>query len=51
MREHLQAVAVLKTLHPGDYHVTLVATDTFNTFTPLLACMYLEIITFDSPHI
>ncbi|KAF9053069.1 hypothetical protein BJ165DRAFT_1445289 [Panaeolus papilionaceus] len=30
------AVGVLEKLSPGDYHVTVVATDTFNTFTPLL---------------
>jgi hypothetical protein len=38
----LQAVGVLKTLHAVDYHVTLVATDTYNTFTPLLPCTYLQ---------
>ncbi|PPQ74811.1 hypothetical protein CVT24_003681 [Panaeolus cyanescens] len=30
------AMGVLEKLSPGDYHVTVVATDTFNTFTPLL---------------
>ncbi|TFK30097.1 mitochondrial NADH dehydrogenase [Coprinopsis marcescibilis] len=30
------AIGVLKTLHPGDYHVTVVSADTFTTFTPLL---------------
>jgi NADH dehydrogenase len=30
------AVSVLQTIHPGDYHVTVVSADTFTTFTPLL---------------
>ncbi|KAH9079607.1 mitochondrial NADH dehydrogenase [Lactarius deliciosus] len=30
------AVGVLQTIHPGDYHVTIVSPDTFTTFTPLL---------------
>ncbi|KAF7967254.1 hypothetical protein HWV62_35045 [Athelia sp. TMB] len=30
------AVGLLQTLNPGDYHVTVVSTDTFTTFTPLL---------------
>ncbi|KAG2020046.1 mitochondrial NADH dehydrogenase [Coprinopsis cinerea AmutBmut pab1-1] len=30
------AMGVLKTLYPGDYHVTVVSTDTYTTFTPLL---------------
>lgn len=30
------AVGVLDSLHPGDYHVTVVSLETFNTFTPLL---------------
>lgn len=33
-----QAVSVLQTIHPGDYHVTIVSPDTFTTFTPLLPC-------------
>lgn len=33
-----QAVGVLNSLHPGDYHVTVVSTETYNTFTPLLPC-------------
>lgn len=31
-------MGVLQTLHPGDYHVTLVSSDTYTTFTPLLPC-------------
>lgn len=31
-----QAMGVLKTLTPGDYHVTVISPDTFNHFTPLL---------------
>ncbi|KAF8077742.1 hypothetical protein FPV67DRAFT_1662541 [Lyophyllum atratum] len=27
---------VLQTLHPGDYHVTVISPETFTTFTPLL---------------
>ncbi|KAF8882357.1 hypothetical protein CPB85DRAFT_1378267 [Mucidula mucida] len=30
------AMGVLQTLYPGDYHVTIVSTETFTTFTPLL---------------
>jgi hypothetical protein len=30
------AMGVLQTLHPGDYHVTVISADTFTTFTPLL---------------
>jgi len=30
------AVGILNTLRPGDYHVTVVSPETFNTFTPLL---------------
>ncbi|KAK1218406.1 hypothetical protein PQX77_018909 [Marasmius sp. AFHP31] len=30
------AMGALQTLHPGDYHVTVVASETFTTFTPLL---------------
>uniref|UniRef100_A0A8H8CLV4 EF-hand domain-containing protein n=1 Tax=Psilocybe cubensis TaxID=181762 RepID=A0A8H8CLV4_PSICU len=30
------AMGVLESLHPGDYHVTVVSTDTYTTFTPLL---------------
>lgn len=30
------AVSVLQTIHPDDYHVTIVSPDTFTTFTPLL---------------
>ena len=33
-----QAIGILKTLQPGDYHVTVVSPDTYNTFTPLLPC-------------
>lgn len=32
-------MGVLKTLHVGDYHVTVVSSETFTTFTPLLTCM------------
>ena len=32
----VQAIGVLKTLNPGDYHVTVLAPETFSTFTPLL---------------
>lgn len=31
-------MGVLESIHPGDYHVTLVSTDTYTTFTPLLPC-------------
>ncbi|KAE9397354.1 nucleotide-binding domain-containing protein [Gymnopus androsaceus JB14] len=30
------AMGVLQTLHPGDYHVTVISGETFTTFTPLL---------------
>ncbi|KIK08159.1 hypothetical protein K443DRAFT_663480 [Laccaria amethystina LaAM-08-1] len=30
------AMGVLQNLHPGDYHITVVSTETFTTFTPLL---------------
>lgn len=30
------AVGVLKSLHPGDYHVALISESTYNLFTPLL---------------
>ncbi|KAK7037985.1 hypothetical protein R3P38DRAFT_2903787 [Favolaschia claudopus] len=30
------AMATLQNLYPGDYHVTLVSSETFTTFTPLL---------------
>ncbi|KAF8643820.1 hypothetical protein AX16_008838 [Volvariella volvacea WC 439] len=30
------AMGVLQTISPGDYHVTVVSAETFNTFTPLL---------------
>ncbi|KAI0273414.1 mitochondrial NADH dehydrogenase [Gloeopeniophorella convolvens] len=30
------AVSVLQTIHPAEYHVTVVSPDTFTTFTPLL---------------
>jgi NADH:quinone reductase (non-electrogenic) len=33
-----QAVSLLKTLQKGQYQVFVVATETFNTFTPLLPC-------------
>jgi hypothetical protein len=32
------AVSTLQSIHPGDYHVTLISPDTFTTFTPLLPC-------------
>jgi NADH dehydrogenase len=32
-------MAALQALYPGDYHVTVVSTETFTTFTPLLPCM------------
>jgi len=34
----LQAIAALKALVPGEYHITIVAPETFTTFTPLLPC-------------
>ncbi|EPS95185.1 FAD/NAD-binding domain-containing protein [Fomitopsis schrenkii] len=30
------AVGVLNSLHPGDYHVTVISPETYTTFTPLL---------------
>lgn len=33
-------MGILRTLHPGDYHVTVVSADTFTTFTPLLPCTF-----------
>lgn len=33
-----QAVSILQTLAPGDWHVTVVSPETFTTFTPLLPC-------------
>jgi len=33
-----QATGVLQKLRPGDFHVTVVSSDTFTTFTPLLPC-------------
>ncbi|KAH9981106.1 pyridine nucleotide-disulfide oxidoreductase-domain-containing protein [Lactifluus volemus] len=30
------AVSLLQSIHPGDYHVTVISLDTFTTFTPLL---------------
>ncbi|KAF8891236.1 nucleotide-binding domain-containing protein [Infundibulicybe gibba] len=30
------AMGILQTLHPGDYHVTVISSETFTTFTPLL---------------
>ncbi|KAF8965277.1 hypothetical protein BDZ97DRAFT_1659142 [Flammula alnicola] len=30
------AMGVLESLHPGDYHVTLISSDTYTIFTPLL---------------
>ncbi|KZT71386.1 mitochondrial NADH dehydrogenase [Daedalea quercina L-15889] len=30
------AVGILKTLRPGDYHVTVISPETYTTFTPLL---------------
>ena len=31
-------MGVLQSLSPGDYHVTIVSTDTYTLFTPLLPC-------------
>ena len=31
-------MGVLQSLTPGDYHVTVVSTDTYTIFTPLLPC-------------
>ena len=31
-------MGVLQSLSPGDYHVTVVSTDTYTIFTPLLPC-------------
>jgi hypothetical protein len=44
-----QAVSVLKSIHPGDYHVTVVSPDTFTTFTPLLPCKSVVILDVCSP--
>lgn len=33
-------MGVLQKLRPGDFHVTVVSSDTFTTFTPLLPCKY-----------
>lgn len=41
-----QSVGLLQSLRPGDYHVTVISTDTYNTFTPLLPCMYSSRSTF-----
>ncbi len=41
---YCQAVSVLQTIHPGDYHVTIVSPDTFTTFTPLLPCESVAIL-------
>ena len=40
-----QAVSVLQSIHPGEYHVTIVSPDTFTTFTPLLPCKSVAIFT------
>lgn len=32
-------MGVLQTLYSGDYHVTVISSETFTTFTPLLPCM------------
>lgn len=37
-------MGVLQTIHPGDYHVTIVSPDTFTTFTPLLPCKPVAIL-------
>lgn len=34
-------MGILKSLNPEDYHVTLIAPETFTTFTPLLPCEFL----------
>ena len=34
------AVSTIMSLKDGAYHVTVIAPETFNTFTPLLPCMY-----------
>ena len=31
-------MGILKSLSPGEYHITLIAPETFTTFTPLLPC-------------
>lgn len=41
----VQALGVLKSLNPGDYHITLISTENFTTFTPLLPCMHLPFST------
>jgi hypothetical protein len=33
-----QAISVLEKLRPGDYHVTVISSETYSTFTPLLPC-------------
>jgi len=40
-------MGVLQNLHPGDYHITVVSTETFTTFTPLLPCLFLPCLFFD----
>lgn len=35
-RLRFQAVGLLKTLHQGDYHVTVIAPQNYSLFTPLL---------------
>jgi hypothetical protein len=42
-------VSVLQTIHPGDYHVTVVSADTFTTFTPLLPCKSVAILRYAHP--
>lgn len=49
-----QAMGVLKTLYPGDYHVTVVSSETFTTFTPLLPCkliVHRSLTSITIPHI
>ena len=43
-------MGVLKSLSPGDYHVTLISAETFTTFTPLLPCMFSNIVYVPSVH-
>lgn len=31
-------MGILQTLNPGDYHITVIAPETYTTFTPLLPC-------------
>ena len=33
---YCQSIGVLKSIRPGDYHVTVISPDTFTQFTPLL---------------